>query len=358
MTSALRASSPSPWIKPVRARRGTRGLPAAAESEPAPLSGDRARARLEDELSTRIREGLGASPKRLPAALLYDDLGSTLFDAITMLPEYGVTKADLRLLETHAADVVRTIRESVHVVELGPGSGAKAKIFLEAALDLQPEIPFTAIDVSLGALEACRRTLERLPDVDVELVQATYLDGLSRLMPTKAKRLVLFLGSNLSNFERDEARAFLRDVRNRLSPGDALLLATDLEKPVNELVAAYDDALGVTAAFDKNVLVRLNREWAADFDVASFRHEVRWNERERRIEMHLRAERAMKVRIGALDMTVELAEGETIWTESSHRFRPDELRAWGDEAGFACAAQWIDGAWPFAHTLLVAKRGH
>jgi dimethylhistidine N-methyltransferase len=340
MTTAIRERTRAPWTTPS-------AVPAS--STPAPD--------LDGELAHAIREGLLAAPKRLPAALLYDDLGSTLFEAITMLPEYGVTKADLRLLEAHAADVVRRMGEPIHVVELGPGGGAKAKIFLEAALDLQPEIAFSAVDVSLAALETCRRTLEALPDVDVELVQATYLEGLSRVPRARAQRLVLFLGSNLSNFERSAARDFLRGVRERLEPGEALLLATDLEKPKHKLIAAYDDALGVTAAFDKNVLMRLNREWGANFDVASFEHLVRWSDAERRIEMHLRATRATSVRVGALELDVELAAGETIWTESSHRFHTDELRAWGEEAGFTCAAQWVDDAWPFAHTLLVAKRG-
>lgn len=307
-----------------------------------------------DALSQTIRSGLMASPKRLPAALLYDDLGSTLFDAITMLPEYGVTKADVRLIEAHASDVVRAMGEPIRVVELGPGNGGKAKMFLEAALDLQPELSFTAIDVSLSALESCRRTLEVLPDVDVELVRATYLEGLAQVPREGGKRLILFLGSNLSNFERSESRAFLSNVHARLAPGEGILIATDLEKPKAKLLRAYDDAIGVTSAFNKNVLARLNREWAANFDLSAFTHEVRYLEAERRIEMHLRANRPMRVNVAALDVELSFAEGETIWTESSHRFAADELRTWGEEAGFTCAGQWVDESWPFAHTLLVA----
>ncbi len=343
MTTAHRERMPAPSTIPLASHEASASAPPSHSL-------------LDSELSMSIRQGLAASTKRLPAALLYDDLGSTLFEAITMLPEYGVTKADLRLLEVHAADVVRAMGESVHVIELGPGSGNKAKIFLEAALDLQPEISFSAIDVSRSALEACRRTLEVLSDVDVELVQATYLEGLARVPRGQAKRLVVFLGSNLSNFERTAARDFLRAVREKLEPGEALLLATDLEKPKAKLIAAYDDALGVTAAFNKNVLSRLNREWRANFDLANFSHEVRYSESDRRIEMHLRAREAASVRIGALDLDIALAAGETIWTESSHRFNVDELRSWGEQAGFTCAAQWLDDAWPFAHTLLVAKR--
>lgn len=305
-------------------------------------------------LAAAIVRGLRATPRTLPTALLYDALGSALFEAITELPEYGLTRADLRLIAAHAGDVVGALGGPLDVVELGPGGGRKAALFLRAVTARQAGTTFTAVDVSAAALRDCERALGQLRGVEVRCVEGTYLDGLRRAPRVEgARRLVLFLGSNLSNFDRPDALAFLRDVRAALSPGDALLLATDLEKPPAELLPAYDDALGVTAAFNRNVLVRLNREWGADFALADFAHEARWSADHRRVEMHLVARRACRVHL--LGEAVPFAAGESIWTESSHRFRPDELRAWADASGYDCAAQWTDREWPFAHSLLVAR---
>jgi L-histidine Nalpha-methyltransferase len=293
----------------------------------------------ESPLLQAVREGLCSPRKTLPAALLYDDLGSALFEAITFLPEYEVTRADVRLLDAHAAEVGRRLLE-----RFAPGR----------ALD------FYAIDVSRQALTDCQRTVEQLPHVTVHGLEARYLDGLARVASRRREGvplLVLFLGSNLSNFERHEARAFLRDVRGCLSPGDALLLATDLDKSIDALLPAYDDAVGVTAAFNKNLLVRLNRELDADFDVAAFRHEARWDATHRRVEMHLVATRAMDVTVRAGSFRVHFAAGESLWTESSHRFTCEELRTWGEAAGFTVDAQWVDPSWAFAHSLFLVPKG-
>jgi dimethylhistidine N-methyltransferase len=307
----------------------------------------------DETLATAVLRGLRASPKTLPPSLLYDALGSALFEAITELPEYGLTRADLRMIERHAGDAVRALEGPLDVVELGPGSGRKAALFLRSVTARQERTVFTAVDVSAAALRECRRALEQLDGVEVRCVEASYLDGLRGAARVPgARRLVLFLGSNLSNFDRRDALGFLRDLRETLSPGDALLLATDLEKPPERLLPAYDDALGVTAAFNRNLLVRLDREFGADFALADFAHEARWNAPDRRIEMHLVARRACEAHL--LGETFRFAEGESIWTESSHRFRVDELRTWGQESGFACAGQWTDAEWPFAHTLLRA----
>lgn len=312
----------------------------------------------ESPLLQAVREGLCSPRKTLPAALLYDDLGSALFEAITFLPEYEVTRADVRLLDAHAAEVGRRL-PNADVAELGPGAGRKAKCFLERfapgrALD------FYAIDVSRQALADCQRTVEQLPGVTLHGLEARYLEGLARVASSRREGvplLVLFLGSNLSNFERHEAQAFLRDVRVGLSPGDALLLATDLDKSIDALLPAYDDAVGVTAAFNKNLLVRLNRELDADFDVAAFRHEARWDAVHRRVEMHLVATRAMDVTVRAGRFQVHFAAGESLWTESSHRFTCEELRAWGEAAGFTVDAQWVDPSWAFAHSLFLVPKG-
>lgn len=307
----------------------------------------------DDTLTESIMRGLRATPRTLPCALLYDALGSTLFEAITHLPEYEVTRADVRLLEAHAGDALDALPSPIEVVELGPGAGRKALLFLSVVASRQRHTVFTAVDISREALTACARALESLPSVGVRCVEASYLDGLtSAPRVAGAQRLVLFLGSNLSNFDRAESPRFLRDVRARLSPGDALLLATDIGHDAARLVPAYDDALGVTAAFDRNALLRLNREWGADFDLSAFAHEARWNAPARRMEMHLVAKRSTVAHLRGETFAFE--PGDTIWTESSHRFALDELRAWAAEAGFTCARQWTDAAWPFAHSLLVA----
>ncbi len=308
-------------------------------------------------LDDEIRRGLTSDPKRLPSALLYDSLGSALFEAITHLPEYEVTRAGHRLLEAHADRMVAPSVPGrvVEIVELGPGAGRKAAVLVRSLRHSQSRVRFIGIDVSTEALAQCRRTLEAIDGVIVDAIEATYLEGLERAAAMRtpgASQLVLFLGSNLSNFDRDEAPAFLAAVRKRMRPGDALLLATDLDKDPRLLLPAYDDALGVTAAFDKNVLARLNREWGADFELGGFVHEARWNAPARRIEMHLRALGPQRVSIAKLGIRLEIAAGESIWTESSHRFSREELAEWARSAGFAIARQWIDEAWPFAQTLL------
>lgn len=302
-----------------------------------------------------VRRGLLAPQKTLPCALLYDDLGSVLFEAITHLPEYEVGRADLRVLEQHAREVTTSLEGRVDVIELGPGHGRKARLVLTELLRTQREVDFVAIDVSAAALEGCRRELQALSGVKVTAVEGAFIDGLRRAPRFAPRRLVLFLGSNLSNFDRVESAAFLAAVRATLEPGDALLLSADLEKPERLLLAAYDDALGVTAAFNRNILARLNRELGANFDLSVFTHQARWNGAARRIEMHLRAERACDVSIPALDLCLSFRPLETIWTESSHRFNVDELQEWARDARFATAARWVDRAWPLALMLFVAQ---
>jgi len=302
-----------------------------------------------------LRRGLLAPQKTLPSSLLYDALGSVLFEAITLLPEYEVARADLRVLTAHAREVMPLLGERVDVVELGPGHGRKARLVLSELQRTQSEVAFVAIDVAASALEGCKRQLEDLRGVSVICVEDTFMAGLRRAPRIAPRRLVLFLGSNLSNFDRTASLAFLKDVRATMAPGDALLLSADLEKPAAKLLPAYDDALGVTAAFNRNLLVHLNREYGANFGLDAFTHEVRWDAAARRIEMHLKATRACEVSIPALELSLRFHAGETVWTESSHRFNVDELQAWGHEADFTAAASWVDSAWPLALTLFVAR---
>ena len=249
---------------------------------------------MDDELQRQVREGLTANPKRLPFALLYDDLGSALFEAITLLPEYGLTDADHRLIAAHAGEAVAAFDGPIELAELGPGSGSKASIVVSSARQVQDVVRFFAIDVSAAALEACGRSLERLSGVEVVPVQASYLTGVADVQARRSRTeplLLLFLGSNIGNLDRDDARAFLARLGDSLRPGDGLLVSADLTKHAALLDAAYDDSLGVTAAFNLNVLARMNRELGANFDVRSFGHHARYDEAHRRVEMHLQSER-------------------------------------------------------------------
>ena len=311
------------------------------------------------DLARAVKTGLaGGGPKSLPSRLLYDDLGSALFEAITRLPEYGLTRADDRLLQAHAAEIAGFARPPLKVAELGSGSGRKARPILEAMARRQPELTYHPIDLSEAALAQSRVELGGIRGVSVVPIRATYGEGLSRAVTGTRpgeRLLVLFLGGTIGNFDRPEAVRFLADIRSRLRPGDGFLVGTDLLKPTPTLLAAYDDSLGVTAAFNKNLLVRLNHELGANFDLARFAHEARWNEAERRIEMHLVARSAHSVTLQGLGIAVEFREGETIWTESSYRYETDELPAMAARAGFDCLAQWVDDEWPFAETLLTPR---
>jgi dimethylhistidine N-methyltransferase len=308
------------------------------------------------QLAEAVRAALARTPRRLPFECFYDELGSALFEAITRLPEYGLSRAGLRLLARHAGDVSDALPGALEVVELGSGSGRSTRVLLEELARSRP-IVFHAVDISPAALSDCRRETEAVNGVTCVTIEASHLDGLraaARRRRADARLLVLFLGSNLGNFERAQAEAFLCDVRRGLRPHDALLLGTDLQQSEERLLAAYDDPLGLSAAFNLNALGRLNRELDADFDLALFRHRVRWNRGARRVEMHLESLRDQTVRVRALDLTLTLARGETIWTESSHKFDLAGIRALASRTGFLCGAQWLDDEWPFAQSLLSA----
>jgi len=316
-----------------------------------------AQSELLDELAADVRAGLGGhGQKRLPSRYLYDDLGSALFEAIAFLPEYGVTRADERILRTHAGEIVAAMRPPVTVAELGSGSGRKTRWVLEAIASRRP-VAYYPIDISSAALERCALELSRVPSVRVDPVEADYLSGLSLVASRRRKEgrlLLLFLGSTIGNFEPDEAREFIHEVRRRLRPGDGFLFGTDLVKPAPTLVAAYDDALGVTAAFNLNLLRRINRELDADFDLDLFEHEARWSAAERRVEMHLVARRAHKVRIRAIDLGVTFRAGESIWTESSYKYALEDPIRIARDAGFTPAGQWRDREWAFVESLFTA----
>lgn len=310
------------------------------------------------EFAADVRESLTKPGQReLPSKYLYDEVGSALFEAICVLPEYGLTRADTRLLQENAAEIVSRVPSPVRVAELGSGSGKKTRWILEA-LSRRQITYYYPIEISPHALAACEKELAQIDLVSVVGYEQPYLEGLRSVAAGRGERdriLVLFLGSTIGNFDRDAGDAFLREVRATLRPGDALLLGTDLEKEVDVQLLAYDDPAGVTAAFNLNLLAHINRELGADFDLSCFRHEARWNYADRRIEMHLRSTCRQSVRIPAANLRVVLNEDETIWTESSHKYKADEIPEMAQRADFRCDAQWLDSEWPFAQNLLIAQ---
>lgn len=318
-------------------------------------------AKTASEFAAAVRAGLTKPrQKELPSKYLYDALGSKLFEAICELSEYGLTRADERLMQNHSAEIARWASGDVMVCELGSGSGRKTRYLLEA-LSRRRKIRYFPIEISPAALAVCERELSDIESVGIVGLEREYLDGLREARSRRApgqRVLVLFLGSTIGNFSHPCDRKFLSEVRSILSTGDMLLLGTDLEKPVPQLIDAYDDPLGVTAAFNLNLLARINRELDADFVVSQFQHVARFNAGTSSIEMHLRSRQRQTVNIGKAELSVHFEEDETIWTENSHKYALGEVAAMTEAAGFASQAQWIDRGWAFAETLLIASPEH
>ncbi len=310
------------------------------------------------EFATDVRAGLTKpGQKELPSKYLYDDIGSALFEVISFLPQYGLTRADERLLRRHAHDIVEKLAAPIAVAELGSGSGKKTRWILEALCRRQRTF-YYPIEISPSALAMCERELRDIDSISILGFEREYLDGLLEVAAQRRSGqhlLVLFLGSTIGNFDRPAGLKFLGEVRRILEPGDSLLLGTDLEKSASDLLAAYDDELGVTAAFNLNLLARINRELEGDFDLRHFEHVARINPETRSVEMHLRSKRKQTVGIPAAELLVEFEEGETIWTESSHKYSLEEVVEMARDAGFRCDAQWVDDQWPFAENLLIAE---
>jgi L-histidine N-alpha-methyltransferase len=310
------------------------------------------------EFAADVRAGLTLmGQKELPSKYLYDNVGSALFEVISHLPEYGLTRADERLLRRHADEIVERVAGPVAVAELGSGSGKKTRWLLEAFCRRQ-RTSYYPVEISRSALVMCERELRDIDAISIVGFEREYLDGLLEVAAYRksGQRLfVLFLGSTIGNFDRPAGVKFLAEVRRILEPGDSLLLGTDLEKPSAQLLGAYDDELGVTAAFNLNLLARVNRELSADFDLREFAHQAKINHEARSVEMHLRSKRRQIVSIPAAEVVVEFREGETIWTESSHKYSADEIIGMARNSGFRCEAQWIDEQWPFAENLLIAE---
>jgi L-histidine Nalpha-methyltransferase len=309
------------------------------------------------EFAADVLTGLTKPQKELLSKYLYDDVGSALFEVISVLPEYGLTRADERVLRQNAYEIVARLSMPLLVAELGSGSGKKTRWLLKA-LARRQHTSYCPIEISPTALAMCKRELGDIDSISIVGFEREYLEGLAEVAARRKKDqhlLVLFLGSTIGNFDRPAGVSFLREIRNTLQAGDSLLLGTDLLKPVPQLLEAYADPLGVTAAFNLNLLARINRELDADFVLDRFEHVARFNPQARSVEMHLRSKRAQTVTIRASGFSVRFSAGETIWTESSHKYAREEVSQMARDTGFTCQAQWIDREWPFAESLLVAE---
>jgi dimethylhistidine N-methyltransferase len=305
-----------------------------------------------------VRYYLSLDPKQLPSKYLYDRLGSALFDAICALPWYRITRAERRLLRSVGSEIMREAAPLKTLVELGPGSGAKLEMLIASAgAEAASRLDVHLVDLSPAALSMSARTVSALGVSRIVPHRASYEAGFERaarsLEPGRA--MVALLGSNIGNFDPPNAEALLVAIHRGLSTGDVVLVGADLVKNERELLDAYDDPLGVTAAFNRNLLVRINRELGGTFDVQQFRHAALWNDGQSRVEMHLVALSDQEVRIPRCDLVVEFRAGESIWTESSYKYRPGEIEALLDRAGFVTGGQWIDRGDAFALTLGVRK---
>jgi L-histidine Nalpha-methyltransferase len=301
--------------------------------------------------AAEVREYLERTPRQLPSKYLYDELGSSLFEAICRLPWYRITRAESSLLAKFAMAILQPLRRPLSIAELGCGSGEKLAILTANGGEATALIQL--VDISAAALDMAQYRLEAIGYQNVLAHQSTYEEGLVRVArsrPPEGALILLFLGSNLGNFDPPVARELLCRIRSALRPGDALLLGSDLVKPEQELLLAYDDPLQVTAAFNRNLLRRINDELDATFDLQSFAHRALWDRGERRVEMRLVSRRRQTVEIGAAEYAVTFEAGEEIWTESSHKYEVDQIIAEGRATGFGPAEQWVDKDARFALT--------
>jgi L-histidine N-alpha-methyltransferase len=312
-------------------------------------------------IANDVRRGLEAAPKSLPPYLFYDHEGSAIYERITALPEYYLTRAEREIFQTHAAEIValaaKGTEDPLRVIELGAGSAAKTQILLRAVLRRQPRCSYVPIDVSATAMDEARRRLHALlPQVSIAPLIMTHDQALRALHLDDAHRdLVLFIGSSIGNFADDEAASLLRGLRDALGAGTSLLLGTDLRKSPEVLLRAYDDAAGVTAAFNKNLLRRINRELGGHFDLERFRHVARWNEAASRIEMHLESTVLQEVAIDQLSLRARFEAGETIHTESSIKYDLPRVDSLLQAGGFQRDTTFYDADRRFAVHLATAR---
>jgi L-histidine N-alpha-methyltransferase len=300
-----------------------------------------------------VEAGLLGTPKTLPPKLFYDARGSELFEQITALPEYYLTSTERGILERNAAEMISAAGSDLSVVELGAGSAAKTVVLLKELARQQGTAKFYPVDVSSAALEEADERLRRVvPQIQLHPIVADYTNGLSFLKTLRGRKLILYIGSSIGNFEPLEASAILSRMRASMRSGDAILLGTDMRKSPELLIPAYDDAAGVTAAFNKNVLARINRELGGEFRLEDFAHKAAWNPTLSRVEMHLESVIAQKVRIRELNVDVAFRRGETIHTENSYKFTMPMVRSIAENAGLTVERTWSDERGRFTVHLL------
>jgi dimethylhistidine N-methyltransferase len=322
-----------------------------------PLRGERENAPAPEDPRTAVEDAarrglLRAHHKSLPAWLLYDDAGSALFEEITRLPEYYLTRTEREILRRDAGAMIDTAGAPLEIVELGAGSASKTRLLLEAALARQPHLRYVPVDVSRAALAQARVALRDVRGLEVRAVAARYPDELGFLRHDgDTRRLIVFLGSNIGNYDGRAAHQLLSGVRRHLRPGDALLVGADRRKGPAILIPAYDDSAGVTARFSKNLLLRLNRDLGADFAPSLFHHVVRWNARASRIELYLETTAAHRVTLPALGVTIDLHAGERLHVESSYKRTDAAMRSILTRAGFRPERAWTDARRWFGLTL-------
>ena len=305
-----------------------------------------------------VRRGLlSDGPKHLFPKYFYDPLGSQLFEAICLLPEYYLTRAEQEILTRYSAEIVESVDGDKTLLEMGSGSSSKTRLLIEALLGRQPDLHYIPVDISASQLEMSSRVLlQSFPRLRVTAYAGDYYDALSELgrAGRRPRTLALFLGSNIGNFDPTEARTFLRALRSVLGEKDALLLGADLKKSKGVLEAAYDDALGITAAFNLNLLARINRELDADFDLRAFSHYVRYDEEAGRIEVYIESLRDQRVVIGRLGAQIHFSAGERIHTENSYKYDTEDLSALASETGFRRTRTWLDEREQFSSNLFIA----
>ena len=303
-----------------------------------------------DALRRDVLEGLTQTPKSLPPKWFYDSVGSDLFDQITRLPEYYPTRTEAQILRERSVEIAAASGADT-LVELGSGTSEKTRMLLDALRDNGSLRRFIPFDVDASVLKAAGAAIEKeYPGIEIDAVCGDFEEHLGKI-PRIGRRLVVFLGSTIGNLTPGPRADFLTALSETLQPGDSLLLGTDLVKDTDRLVAAYDDSAGVTAQFNRNVLAVVNRELAADFDLDAFEHVAKWNNDEERIEMWLRANQAQRVRVKALDLTIDFAGGEEMLTEVSSKFRPDGVAAELADAGLRRTHWWTDSACDFGLSL-------
>jgi L-histidine N-alpha-methyltransferase len=329
--------------------------PKASESRTRLVIHDLSRRNGHANFAADVLSGLSATPKHLFAKYLYDALGSQLFEAICRVDEYYLTRAENEILSRRADEIVSSIVGCETLVELGSGSAEKTRQIIEALLRQRAELLFVPVDISASALEKSSRSLlESYPSLRIRAYAADYFEGLATLKSFDARpMLVLFLGSNIGNFEKDEAENFLRAIRGVLKSGDALLLGVDLKKDRATLEAAYNDALGVTRAFIVNELARINRELGGNFDLWAFGLRSVYNEAAGCVEVYLESLRSQSVEIRQLNLTLSFAAGERMHMENAYKYDLSELSTLAAQSGFQLTRTWLDEQQRFSSNLFV-----